>query len=241
LLASRSAPMNTDIRPICYQYTLIIWLLKVMPSLKFFDLKFLEFNNNLYVFLGWSVGLSLPALWLSRTRWRLRRTTLTAIAGFAGMVLETAIILHFQIKNGILYQDVGILLTGFMTGLSLGAIFISKTEVWVYKRLGAGLLIALAMLSACIGVGIKYGWGAGLAGSLVLLFSTGFLVGGIFGYASVRQTGSQRGIITPLYSADLIGGCLGSVLTSLILAPIVGLDATAYLMAPLAMLALLLL
>jgi spermidine synthase len=241
LLASGSAPMNTDVRPICYQYTLMIWLLKVMPSLKFFDLKFLEFNNNLYTFLGWSLGLSVPALWLSRTRWRLRRTILTAIAGFAGMVLETAIILHFQIKNGILYQDVGILLTGFMTGLSLGALFLSKTEVRTYKRLGAGLFIALAMLSAFIGVAITFGLGAGLVSSLLLLFSTGFLVAGIFGYASMRETGNQRDVITPLYSADLIGGCLGSVLTSLILAPIVGLDTTAHLMAPLAILALLLL
>jgi spermidine synthase len=241
LLASGSAPMNTDVRPICYQYTLMIWLLKVMPSLKSFDLKFLQFDNNLYAVFWWSVGLSLPALWLRRTRWRLRRTILTAIAGFAGMVLETAIILHFQIKNGILYQDVGILLTGFMTGLSLGALTLSKTEVRTYKRLGTGLLIALAMLSAFIGMVIHFGLGTGLVSSVLLLFLTGFLVAGIFGYASMCETSSQRSVITPLYSADLIGGCMGSVLTSLMLAPIMGLDTTAHLMAPLAILALLLL
>ncbi len=241
LLASGAAPVNTDVRPICYRYTLMIWLSKIAPSLKSLDLSFLEFGDNRLTYLWWVVGMSVPALWLSRTHWRLRRTILTAVAGFAGMVLETAIILYFQIKNGILYQDVGILLTGFMTGLASGALLIAKTKMRAHKGLGAGLLIAFALLSAFIGMEINYGKGAGLAVSVFLLFFTGFLVAGIFGYASMRETGSQRDVITPLYSADLIGGCLGSVLTSLVLAPIAGLDATALLMAPLALLALLLL
>ncbi len=240
LLAPGNVPANTDVRPICYQYTLMIWLSKLMPSLSFFDVSIFEYRNRTTV-LWWLIGLSLPAYLLSLTRWRFRRAVLSAVAGFAGMVLETAIILYFQIKNGILYQDVGILLTGFMTGLASGALYLAKTKFRTSKVLGAGLLTAFAVLSALIGAGIHYGKGAGLAGSFLLLFLTGFLVAGIFAYASFREATDQREVITPLYSADLIGGCLGSVLTSLVLVPIVGLDTTAHLMAPLAILALLLL
>jgi spermidine synthase len=241
LLTSGSANVNTDVRPICYQYTLMIWMSKLIPALQFFDLRFLRSSGNHISSLWWLIGLSLPFLCLSRTRWHLRRAVLAGIAGFAGMVLETAVILYFQIKNGILYQDVGILLTGFMTGLASGALLISKTSIRSRKMFGAALLLGFAILSAFIGMEINLGKGAGLAGSLLLLFLTGFLVAGIFSYASMREAHDQRDVITPMYSADLIGGCIGCVLTSLFLVPVAGLDTTAHLMAPLAVVAVLLL
>ncbi len=77
--------------------------------------------------------------------------------------------------------------------------------------------------------------------TLVLLALAGFFVAGVFAYASLRTPGDQREAIAPLYSADLIGGCLGSILTSLVLAPIAGLAVTAHLMVPVAMLSALLL
>jgi hypothetical protein len=53
-----------------------------------------------------------------------------------------------------------------------------------------------------------------------------FLVAGIFAYASLHEIKDQRIIISPLYSADLIGGCIGSLLGSLILIPLAGMDVT---------------
>ena len=44
------------------------------------------------------------------------------------MILETVILLYFQTKSGILYQDLGILLTGFMAGLSFGAFAVEKIQ-----------------------------------------------------------------------------------------------------------------
>jgi spermidine synthase len=241
LLASGAAPVNTDVQPICYQYTLMIWLSKLTPSFKLFDLSFLDFSKYRRSTLWWLIGLSLSFLCLSRTRWRYRRAILAGIAGFTGMVLETAVILYFQTKNGILYQDVGILLTGFMAGLASGALLISRVGIRSRKSTGVCLLLAFSILSAFIGIEFDMGKGTGLAWSLFMLFMTGFLLAGIFSYASMRDTHDQRDVITPMYSADLIGGCIGSVLTSLYLVPVAGLDTTAYLMAPLAIVAVLLL
>jgi predicted membrane-bound spermidine synthase len=61
-----------------------------------------------------------------------------------------------------------------------------------------------------------------------LLIITGFLVAGIFAYTSLYEIEDQKIIISPLYSADLIGGCIGSILGSLILIPLMGMNATAW-------------
>ena len=58
-----------------------------------------------------------------------------------------------------------------------------------------------------------------------LLAATGF-VAGIFAYASLYAIEDQKNLISTLYSADLIGGCLGSLIGSLILIPLAGMDVT---------------
>jgi len=62
-----------------------------------------------------------------------------------------------------------------------------------------------------------------------------------FSYAGLHESHDQAGAITPLYSADLIGGCIGSLLVSLALAPLAGLVITSYLTIPVVMLSALLL
>jgi len=121
---------------------------------------------------------------------------------------------------------------------------------------------------------------AGLVEISCLLAATGFLVAGIFAYASIYESRApsgrsrrlpynnetqasetkcteacrsnypakqritqpptslensksrgiedQKNVISPLYSADLIGGCLGSLLCSLILIPLAGMDVTTW-------------
>jgi len=53
-----------------------------------------------------------------------------------------------------------------------------------------------------------------------------FHVAGILSYASLHEIEDQNKVISPLYAADLIGGCAGSVLAGLILMPLAGLDVT---------------
>jgi len=53
--------------------------------------------------------------------------------------------------------------------------------------------------------------------------------------------GGSEKIIAPLYAADLVGGCLGSVLAALLLIPLAGIHATTLAMLILAALAAILL
>jgi spermidine synthase len=238
-LESGSAPINTDVRPICYQYTIMIWLSKFLPDIKLGDFSLPDFSRGHAAL--WLLAFSFPVLLLSRARWPIRRALLTGVAAFAGMVLETILLLHFQTKNGILYQDIGILLTSFMAGLALGALAVARINRAISKGLGIAMLSGLVLLSGAIGLEISSGRNLGLMETSGLLVLAGFFVAGVFAYASLRTPGDQREVITPLYSADLIGGCLGSILASLVLAPIAGLAVTAHLMVPVSMFSALLL
>jgi predicted membrane-bound spermidine synthase len=85
---------------------------------------------------------------------------------------------------------------------------------------------------------IRSGLVGGLLTTGLLMLASGFLVAALFAYASLRRQPDQRSIVSPLYSADLLGGCAGSVLASLLLIPMLGLPASAVLMAALVLLAL---
>jgi spermidine synthase len=240
-LASGTAPTNTDIRPICYQYTMLIWLSKFLPGVRFWSFSLPDSWSSHRAVLFWILALSVPALLLAQARWPVRRAVLSAVAGFSGMVLEIVVILHFQTKNGILYQDIGILLTAFMAGLALGARAGTTSNADVSRKPGMIMLSGLALLSGATGLIINSLRTTGLAETSGLLFLAGFFTAGVFSYASLRRAEDQRSLITPLYSADLIGGCAGSIITTLIIVPIFGLLTATQMLVPLAIFSALLL
>lgn len=234
LMSGEKAIPNTDIRPVCYQYAFIMWLSKFFPDAAMLDLSSIvnKVFPNLVIWLL-CLGLSLFFL-LSRLLPALRRALLVASAGFLGMVMETVLMLYYQVKQGVLYQDIGILLMSFMAGLALGAAIINK---WLVQKAvnqtlsrwyGAGLLIGFVLLCAFTGMMLRISLSVGLFGISCLLATTGFFVAAVFSYASLHEIEDQRKLISPLYSADLIGGCLGSLAASLIIIPQAGMDVTAW-------------
>ncbi len=247
LLKREMALPNTDVRPICYQYAFMIWLSKFYPRIALVDLSSIMDKGFLKPPLSLLLWIFLPLIFLiSRFFPACRRVLLVAVAGFLGMVLETVLILYYQVKHGVLYQDIGLLLMSFMTGLALGAMIIDRIMVRMIDRqkllrwYGIGLLIGFCLLCAVIVTKVTLSTSAGLAQTSGLLAIAGFLVAGIFAYTSLYGIQDQKSIISPLYSADLIGGCLGSLFGSLILIPLTGLDVTARAMLMLAAFSLLL-
>ena len=75
----------------------------------------------------------------------------------------------------------------------------------------------------------------------ILLAVTGALVAALFAYVSLQRATDQARLVSPLYAADLLGGCAGSLLASLVLIPMAGLAVSARWMAVLAALSLVLL
>ena len=235
LLKREKALPNTDIRPVCYQYAFIIWLSKFFPRISLVDPSSIMNQGFLKPPLSWLLWISLPVFFLlSRFRPAFRRTLLVAAAGFLGMVLETILILYYQVKHGVLYQDIGLLLMSFMAGLALGAMIINRAMVRPHDRqqhlrwYGIGLLTGFCLLCAFIETKVALSTSVGLAETSCLLSLAGFLVAGIFAYASLHGIEDQKNVISSLYAADLMGGCFGSLIGSMILIPLAGMEATTW-------------
>lgn len=228
---------NSDIRPVCYLYAATSWLSRFFPGLAFADLTGIGVDGKGFgkvewvVMLGLGIGLALLFLG-SRLRPAWQRGLLAAVAGFLGIVGESVLILAYQAKEGVLYQEIGLLLAAFMAGLALGAPALRDLIVgtgvkkkWT-RGWGCALLAGFVLLGfTAIGT-VTGGSSGGLLMTAVLLAATGFLVGGLFAYAGLRGVREQKGIIGPLYAADLVGGCMGALCGSLILIPLLGLVGT---------------
>ncbi|NIO00777.1 MAG: hypothetical protein GTO42_01345 [Candidatus Latescibacteria bacterium] len=246
-IASANVPANTDIRPVCYRFSSMIWLSKFIPQMINWDPSFFGRSSaNIVSSLLFILGLGALFL-LSRRKMHLQRITLAALAGFIGMVLETILILHYQVKSGVLFQNIGILLMVFMAGLAVGSVAVLDsarahllTSGSIPKSLGRGLFIGFGILNLIFIGLLKLNYASGLLIISVLLFLAGFFVSGIFAYASLSGVKDQKIVVSPLYAADLLGGCIGSLLGSLLLIPLLGMTQSAAVMLALAVVALIL-
>jgi hypothetical protein len=96
------------------------------------------------------------------------------------------------------------------------------------------------LLATLVALQSRLALSSGLVETAALLAAAGCLVAGIFAYATLHGAPEQEKVISPLYAADLFGGCVGSVAASLVMVPLLGMDITAMGMMGLSMLAMLL-
>ena len=229
-LAAASVVANTDERPVCYHYAITIWLSKFYPALLktggFFSPSAKPWHLVAIVVFAVLTLIAIIRRWESRN---LTLCVLVAVVGGCGMILETILLLRFQSASGILYQDIGLLLTLFMLGLSAGAGSIARIAAMIRKSyprvdtVGITILAFFLLWIVIIAWRIGTGGMTGLMEVGVTLFLCGVAVAAIFGYAGLTSEKESSRIVGFLYGADLIGGCLGSVAASLILIPIAGL------------------
>jgi len=228
-LKSAQAPANTDLRPICYQYTLMIWLSKFFPSLASKDASHWGVSSFRSSWVWLLVGAVVLLFVVLRRRARTRRLMLAGTAGFAGMVLESTIMLYYQVKYGVLYQDIGVMLMSFMAGLAAGAWVVERAQRGMggrmkNVRLWSGfLLLGFCALCALIYFQLFSGRAAGLFETGSILAYAGFVVAGIFVCACQYDPAGRSAWGPPLYAADLFGGCAAALFAGLYAIPSAGL------------------
>jgi spermidine synthase len=245
-LAASNAPANTDTRPICYRVSSLIWLSKFFPGLINWEGPADLGRTGIFKFLLPAAAGLAGLFLLARRKPGRRRILLVGSAGFLGMVFETGLILYYQVKKGVLYQNLGLLLMLFMAGLAAGSMVIVKMagrDEPAYGRnpmIGAGLMGGFAVLNLIYIGFLSLDYPAGIPFTGCLIFLTGFLVAGVFAWASLSGAGRQQDLVSPLYAADLLGGCFGSLLGSLLLIPFWGLIPTGVALAVLSLMGILL-
>jgi hypothetical protein len=195
----------------------------------------------------WLALVIVMVISISRRLTSARRFVLVMLAGFTGMVTETLLMLNYQSKSGVLYQDIGILLMSFMIGLTLGAFIIDRllqSRIHHEKlpgrqhlhviAIGVALLLGFGLLNMAAYYFFRLGLLNGLYSTSVALILDGSFVSATFALVVIRETGDRKGLPIRLYSADLIGGSLGSLIASLFLIPVYGILVASIMMGTLA-------
>jgi spermidine synthase len=227
-LAVSRAPENRDTRPVCYQLTLQLWLARLLPGRALRPPVPAGASPVGSLLAPWPLAaavLLLATLLAARRREGARRALLAAAAGGLGMILEGALLLGYQAARGVLYQDLGLLLTAFMGGLAAGAAAADRRlAATPSRRAGAAVVLAAATVAGLTALVLTAGEG-GLLPAFLLLLAAGGATGALFALAT--RTRDPERAIGPLYAADLLGGAAGSLLGSLWLLPLLGLPLSA--------------
>ncbi|MDF1574186.1 MAG: hypothetical protein P1P86_03220 [Bacteroidales bacterium] len=199
------------------------------PGLFFASLTGLEsrMGKHSLAITGILASLLWVVLWLSYKPVR----SLMYISGFTGAGIQMVLILVMQSLYGFAYLAAPMMITVFMGGLVLG------TLRWKRKRKEASLLELsgmaglLALVSALGFLLLRAGAlsDTGFSGQLLLgavNLITGTLVGTVFSMAVHLKDGSTPVSPGILYSADLAGAALGTLLPVVFLLPLIGVRNT---------------
>jgi spermidine synthase len=151
--------------------------------------------------------------------------------GFSAMIITLVVSFAFQIYFGNLYYQVNFLLTTFIVGIVIGALLSSKIKFSPKKELVIieGLMIVfLSLLS--IGLGLFFNKDLTMGAFFIALLLSGILVGFEFPVAcklaeAILECDVKRNI-GKLYAYDLLGGCLGAFMGTLVLLPMLGILST---------------
>jgi spermidine synthase len=219
---------NTDSAPVSYRYALVLWAGRFWPAVSGLDPRVAWAGRLGRGVAVVSVSTAMLLWWLARRTEKRRRSVYVAVIALGGMLLESVVLMHYQVTQGVVFQDIGMLTAAFMAGLAGGTFAIDRRPLGTSSG-RTGVLIAVLLGVAALAVsGVTEWTGAPtLAGASCLLAMVGALVGAGFAQASRGAGADQRSAISPLYAADLVGGSVGAVMGGLLLIPLVGLPATA--------------
>jgi len=209
---SEKAAVNRDFSPILYYYDLLRWIS--------------QFKVRFGVLQG--VLLFAFAIYLLRIR-----AVPFAIftTGFAASALTVVLLVGFQILYGYVYKQLGLIVTMFMLGLAVGSFVMNRMLPRRTRRdlvtlefgiaVYAGLIPFILMGLGRLGSGIISSVSAQAAFPLFTLILAAF-VGMEFPLAGKADFKGVASTAARLYTADFVGACLGAMLVSTILIPLMG-------------------
>jgi spermidine synthase len=237
----RGVAVNKDFFPICYFHNLMMWANQWHEVLQ----KYLNILAGLKLRWLWTalavIGVIIVVIfWTGRSKFRVAVAGSVFISGAIEMVLQVVFLLSFQIIEGFVYRQLALIIAFFMTGLAVGAGWISrqhlsspKTNVaWrLFIRVQAGvclLPIGLMLFFPLIHGEIPnflspaaMGW---LFSGLSLI--TGILGGVHFALAVMVMAGAGvalEKIGGGFYALDLAGAAAGVLMAALFIIPVYGI------------------
>ena len=237
----RVSLVNQDLHPVGLYYGISYWHALFSPQLTGV-ISFLG-RLNLWTLILLITGISLVFFVIVRWTGKGDRVVIPiviAVTGFTGMTIDIVMIFAFQSLYGYVYHWIGLFITAFMAGLSLGGFLMTRRLSGITKEKRTLLRLEIAMvifwilvpvilsgLYANFSSAIISRWTQGLL--LLLNAVGGFLVGSQFPLANrmlLEGRGKLKGYAGILYASDLVGAFLGSIVVSVVLIPVMGMTQT---------------
>jgi spermidine synthase len=163
--------------------------------------------------------------------------TVVLLGGFIEIVLEFLLILGFQVFYGYAYLQLGILITAFMVGLTIGSSLMThildrlkKPYFWYSGIQISYFIYPLFIILLFTRINISF-WPAKVVEFIFILLTliAGLMGGFQFPIATglfLSKNQKWKGQAGLLYGLDLIGSAFGAILASSYLVPIFGIVAT---------------
>jgi len=212
--------INSDNRPAGYAYLTGVWLSRfyaggeglesIRGALKPFPLPGILILLLAAQFIAFRKG---------RRPWAVIPTV--GIVGFAGMAFEMAVIYLVQVGLGALYGHIGLLVTLYMVGVSLGAAESYRKTGYNSGKAILGFLLLVYFFMALEVPDDPFS----VIFLIFQLFIVAALAGWFFGAGALylqnvqRETGKLGGLLN---SADLTGGALAALVIPTLLIPVWG-------------------
>lgn len=232
------AKINSDFHPICFYYDLILWGVQFHPGLVgFFNLIT---NINLLNILAVILLFFIAGLFIIRVRKDSIRyivPSAIAVSGTVSITLEIIIILSFQISYGYVYGKVGFLIALFMLGLALGGYIMNKSLARLKDHIImlASIILLFSIYIVSVPMIIRLVAAVPLEAVQFVFYpmilAAGAAVGSQFpvGVAILQKERTQANSAALIWGADLFGATVGTLISSLVIIPVLGMFKTALL------------
>lgn len=222
LQAGQAPALNRVLRPAAYFQSAVLWLQELEMGRALRSLLH-RVGSGGWWFWGWLALAAAVLALLRRPRWSVPLAV--GVGGGAGMGLQLGALLAYQGLAGSLYSHLALLLGAWMAGLGLGAWLAGRSGTREARHLRglAGVQFLLCLVLALGGVGFGLLLELRVAVPWIWLFTLLCLTGGIIGgahFGLAARTRARSG--ATLYAVDLAGAALGSLLSGLLLAPLLG-------------------
>ena len=233
LAESPPTQANTTFLPMGLFYGLSYWNSLFSPYLtKFFEIIG---KINFRILIWPIIYLIVLVLILSLRTPKIKKINVPyaiLTTGLAGMAFDLIIIFAYQSFYGYVYHHIALLITAFMSGLTLGGWLMTKRLAVIKDRKQEFVLFETGMIIFCfLIIPILIYLQKSLINLSFVFFLlsaiSGFLVGSEFPLAnSLYQTKKSTQTAGILYSLDLLGSWIGALIISAALIPVIGLIST---------------
>jgi spermidine synthase len=231
--------INSDFKPISYYYDMVFWSTYFSKAGYLMRRVFQAVTpRRTWMALLVVSGLLLfPSIFLRRRKSSYGILVPVATTGFAEITFQVVTLLSFQILYGYVFYKLTLILTSYMLGLILGGFWITKrmeygtgtARTYLFTQLSIVLyplfLPLLFLLFSHFRTGVTNYIGSNIVFPLLPIIP-GIIGGFQFPLANklfidVRgETGIAAGTS---YGFDLVGSCVGALLVSVFLIPIIGI------------------